>query len=387
MPVRVGTAVFHDWKAIEYPPAGWTDTFIFNLDPRAGLPPDDYVDAIRKLITPLNKLRPGASLWIKVSGPGMWYAREVQRVIRHGAGMAVAVTKADVETPWLESFSYIPYTIKVPSPPPLPTDKWGLGDLAEDSIACLRILARLDKGYTNEIASLTRKGLDSTRKILRELVDEGYAERITDFAQSAKPIQATWIGGKEISRKNAGVKKSYPFWKITRRGISIAHRSWGLPPDYHFPERKEHRTPMDSRHRRTLRQWPAWLRKAWPHADIWCGWSEVHIEGLEATPDALAWGALDGNEALFWCEVESGHSAGVLIRKKISRRLAMATAYAESLKVRLVFVLLAMPWVQEAARPALAGINSTTAVITSDWRRFGQLPVVEWGRVRMDVES
>src|SRR5512136_232274 len=212
MPVRVGTAVFHDWKAIEYPPAGWTDTFIFNLNPDAGLPPDDYVDAIRKLITQLNKLRPGASLWIRVAGPGMWYAREVKRVMRHGTGMAVAVTKGNVEMPWLESFSYIPYTIKVPSPPPPQTDEWSLMNLSDDSIACMRVLARFDKGYTNEIASLTGKGLDTTRKIMRALVNGGYAEYVTSFSRPAKPIQTTWIAGKEICRKSAGQKKSYPFW-------------------------------------------------------------------------------------------------------------------------------------------------------------------------------
>jgi hypothetical protein len=76
-----------------------------------------------------------------------------------------------------------------------------------------------------------------------------------------------------------------------------------------------------------------------------------------------------------------------LVRKKISRRLAMATAYTESLRVRLVFVLLAMPWVQEAVRPALAGINSTTAVVTADWLRFGKLPVEEWGKARLGTES
>jgi hypothetical protein len=387
MPVRVGTAVFHDWKAIEYPPDGWTDTFIFNLDPGAGLPPDDYVDAIRKLVPQVNRLHYGASLWIKVAGPGMWYAREVRRVIRHGTGMAVAVTKAEVETPRLQSFSYSPYTIKVPSPPPPQADEWFLGDLSEDAIACLRVLARLDTGYTNEVASLTGMGLDTTRKSLRGLVDVGYAEYVTGFARPAKPIQTTWIAGKEISRKCASKKRSYPFWEIRRRGISIAHRSWGIPPDYHFPERKEHRTPMDSRHRRTARLWPAWLKKAWPHVEVWGGWSEVRIAGLEATPDALAWGSIDGYEALFWCEVESGHSSGDLVRKKISRRLAMATAYTESLQVRLVFVLLAMPWVQEAVRPALAGINSTTAVVTADWLRFGKLPVEEWGKARLGTES
>jgi len=39
----------------------------------AGLPPDDYAQALRKLIWQLNKLRHGASIWVQVDGPGIWY--------------------------------------------------------------------------------------------------------------------------------------------------------------------------------------------------------------------------------------------------------------------------------------------------------------------------
>ena len=110
------------------------------------------------------------------------------------------------------------------------------------------------------------------------------------------------------------------------------------------------------------------------------------VRVVHATPDALAWGRLDGSETLFWLEVESGHSSREVIQKKMARRLGQATAYTHSLNVRLVFVLLAMPWVQEAARSALAGIPDTVAVVTSDWKEFGWLPVVEWGKVRLATE-
>ena len=149
-PVHVGTSVFHGWTAIEYPPAGWTDTFIFSMQHDAGLPPDDYAQALRKLTWQLNKLRKGASIWVQVDGPGMWYAKEVRRALR-GMPLAVAVTMSGVSQPGLESFNLIPYTIKVPSgPPPLAAD-WYLGDLSAEQIACLRVLARLQKGYTTEI--------------------------------------------------------------------------------------------------------------------------------------------------------------------------------------------------------------------------------------------
>lgn len=386
MPVRVGTSVFQDWRAIEYPPAGWTDTFVFSMQHDAGLPPDDYAEALKKLTGQLIKLRRGASVWVKVDGPGMWYAREVRRVLR-GAPLAVAVTPADVLQPRVESFSFIPQTKKVPPGLPPRAEEWYLGDLSRDALACLRVLARVHNGYTTEIAALVGFGIDLARKMLRVLIENNYAVYIDDFVKPAKPKQMTLIDGKEVGRSNPDEKKSYPFWQVTKKGTSIALRSWGLPPDHYFPERKEFRTPMDSRHRRVARQWPAWVRKAWSHAEVWTGWSEVYIKGLAATPDALAWGRLDGGETLFWLEVESGHSSRQVIQKKISRRLGQASAYSESMKVRLVFVLLAMPWVQEAARAALASIPDTVAVVTGDWKEFGKLPVVEWGKVRLAVDQ
>ena len=385
MPVRVGTSVFHSWKALEFPPAGWTDTFIFSMQSDAGLPPDAYAEVVKKLTWQLNKLRRGASVWVQVDGPGMWYGKEVRRFLR-GTPIAVAVTGVDVPQSMTESFSLSPHTIPIPSGAPPQAEDWSMGDLSRDAVACLRVLARIQDGSTSEIAALSGFGIDLARKLLRSLVEEEYGVCISDFVTPAKPKQTTLIGGREIGRSNPGEKKKARFWQPTKKGISVALRSWGLPPDYYFPERKEFRTPKDSRHRRRARQWPAWLRKAWPHVEVWSGWSEVYIKGLKATPDALAWGQMDGSETLFWLEVESGHSSGQLIQKKMSRRLSQASAYAENLGVRLVFVLLGMPWVQEAARPALAGIPPTVAVVTGDWNKFGELPVVEWGKIRLGID-
>ena len=384
-PVHVGTSVFHGWTAIEYPPAGWTDTFIFSMQHDAGLPPDDYAQALRKLTWQLNKLRRGASIWVQVDGPGMWYAKEVRRALR-GMPLAVAVTMSGVSQPELESFNLIPYTLRVPSGPPPLAAEWYLGDLSRKQLDCLRVLARLQKGYTKEIASLVGEEDEFALSMLQVLVEKEYARYITDFVAPVKPKQLTLIGGKEVGRYKLGEMKSYPFWQITKKGISIALRSWGLPPGYSFPERKEFRTPPDGKHRRISRQWLAWVRQAWSHAEIWTGWSEVYIKRLAATPDALAWGRMDGWETLFWLEVESGHSSREVLWRKLSRRLNQAYAYTQSLNVRLVFVLLAMPWVQEAARHVLTGIPDTMAVVTGDWKDFGRLPVVEWGKVRLAVE-
>jgi hypothetical protein len=225
--------------------------------------------------------------------------------------------------------------------------------------------------------------LDTARKNLRILVEEGYAVYVVDVIRPATPKQMVLIGDVTFGRANPGQKKCYPFYRITRKGSSIALRSWGIPPDYYFPERWEFRDPADSRHRKTLRKWPVWVKKGWPHVDVWAGWSEVYLKGLDATPDALAWGIFDTYETLFWLEVESGHQSSKRISQKINRRLNQAAAFAKSTRVHVVFVLLAMPWVQKAAGPALVNIQDHVAVVTGDWNDFGHLPVAEWGRVRL----
>jgi len=366
MAVRVGSAVFDDWQTLEYPPAGWTDTFILRVRHDAGLPPGDYAEGLRKLFRPLTRLRHGASVWIQVDAPGMWYAREVRRALR-GSGLPVAVTLAGVLQPKVESFSIPPADLRVPSGPPPRAEAWPT-PLPEKALRCLQALARLQEAYPAEVAALGGMGVDTARRLLKQLEAAGMVRYIAD-------------------RVTPGREKSHPFWQLTRRGTSAALRSWGLPAGYYFPERREHRTPLDGRHRRVARLWPAWVKKAWPLAEVWAGWSEVRLRGLHATPDALAWGRLDGGEVLFWLEVESGHASRELLCRKLSRRLARASIYAENLGVRLVFVLLGMPWVQAAARSALAGITGNVALVSGDWGEFGVMPGVEWGGVRLGIDG
>lgn len=390
-PVHVGTSVFHSWKSIEYPPAGWTDTFIFKMPTNAGLPPDAYAEGVKKLTWQLKELHHGkASVWIQVDGPGRWYAREVRRYLK-GASISIAVTSSSVDQPAADDFWPPPPTSRVPAPPPPQADEWFLGNLSPGELACLRVLDRLQEGYTAEIAALAGLSLDMARKNLRILVEREYATynvgavREEKHNHKLKPKQLVLIGEKSFGRVDPDEKKRYPFYEITRKGNSIALRSWGIPPGYYFPERWEFREPADSRHRKILRKWPAWLKKGWPNVQVWTGWSEVYIKGLDATPDALAWGSFDDYETLFWLEVESGHQSGERITQKINRRLNQAAAYAKSMKLHVVFVLLAMPWVQKAAGPALVNIQDHMAVVTGDWNDFGHLPVAEWAKVRLGI--
>ena len=73
--------------------------------------------------------------------------------------------------------------------------------------------------------------------------------------------------------------------------------------------------------------------------------------------DALAWGRLGAHETLFWPEVESGHSSREKIRRKVSRRLHQAMAYAEAMDVHLVFALLGMLWTICAAAEVFINLS------------------------------
>jgi hypothetical protein len=90
---------------------------------------------------------------------------------------------------------------------------------------------------------------------------------------------------------------------------------------------------------------------------------------LKANPDSLAWGNLHRVETLFWLEVESGHSSRHLILDKTPVRWLKATGYADTVGIRFDFVLLAMPWVRDAARLAFVDLSKN---VSSDCCRLEQ---------------
>lgn len=150
-----------------------------------------------------------------------------------------------------------------------------------------------------------------------------------------------------------------------------------------FSARKERRNAGGSyltndRHRRTARLWPAWLHRAWPQAEIWAGWSEVAIGRLH--PDALAWGRLDGQETLFWLEVEGGHASRAELQRRARVRCNRAILYARSFSVNLVFVILAQGWIRETIVGGFCDLPDTVSVVLADWISFGWLPAPAWGR-------
>jgi hypothetical protein len=404
MTVRLGDLRFDGWESLELP-GGWSDTFILRTSPRDGLPPGDYARVIRSLTFPVMKLRKSASLWVRVEGEGRWYAQVLRDGLR-GMRMPVVVTNTE-DRPQLWDFSFAPWVSRSPSPGP-PTAEAYLKEerLSQSGLRCLQILARADCGYTAEVASLAGLSLAMARISLQDLTGQKLVERLE---------------GKE-----------YPYWKIRRSGLSMTLRSWGLPPGQSFPRRKEQgrsaceertapkgnsrnpggmeavsfigkrrgsprrkdeitfqrevqsddevRRASSGRHRRTARLWPAWLRKAWPQAEIWAGWSEVVCGRLR--PDALCWGRLEGQETLFWLEVESGHDDGRELREKTVRRINQALVYARQFPVRLVFALLGPPRVSRELLGSVLDLPGDVAIVVEDWKNFGMLPVIEWGKVK-----
>jgi hypothetical protein len=352
MGVRVGSLAFAEWRSLPLG-RGWSDTFVFPLSAQAGLPPREYAQPLRRMARQLAGLRPGASLWIPVHAlGGGWYAEEVRQALR-GLPIAVAVTPGAAATPRLRDFSFCPGLFYTPTPSPPAAPDLEPSDLSLREVQALRVLARLETAYTAEVASLSGVSLPTARQALWGLADRRLVER----------------QGQE----------SFPIWKVRRAGVSLALRSWGVPPGVAFPTRQE-RSAGGKRHRRTARLWPAWLRSAWPQTEVWAGWSEVALGRLR--PDALAWGTLSGREALFWLEVESGKDSREVLRRKIIHRFEGALRYARRFSLSLVFALLAPAWVRQAVVGGFVGLPGDTAVVLADWKAFGELSVPRWGSAR-----
>jgi hypothetical protein len=81
--------------------------------------------------------------------------------------------------------------------------------------------------------------------------------------------------------------------------------------------------------------------------------------------------------------VESGHKSRAEILEKVRYKFLAASRDAEKAHMNLVFALLGMPWVVDVAQAAFSGIGGHTAVVLADWKAFGRLPVIQWGRVRL----
>ncbi|MEP0807266.1 MAG: hypothetical protein HRF47_17425 [Chloroflexota bacterium] len=364
MTVRIGNVTFSDWVSLSFQ-NGWTDTFIFRIDARACIPPFCYEEPLRRMASHANRKRPGASLWVQVDAPGEWFMLEVRRSLR-GLALPYAVTLAGKTPNWLD-FSRPPRLF--PSQHPRPPDvEESYAPVSWEELRCLQALGRMEKGNTHEIASLVGLPADVTEKLLahleeRELVVYKTSSKIR--RGKARPAQMDL----------------FPLWHLRPKGLSLALRSWGIPKGVEFTSRKEENLQqIGYGHRHISRVWSAWLKSAWSHAEIWAGWSEVRIPELSVIPDGLAWGRIQGYETLFWLEVGDDHKDRDEITEITTKRLEQALSLCKRTGVRLVYVQLSRKWVHESARWACVDLPEEVAVVFGNMKRFGELPVMEWGR-------
>lgn len=364
MTVQLGDVTFSDWVSLEYE-GGFTDTFIFHIDALNGLPPFGYRPLLQRLVAELSKKRRGASLWIQVTSPGEWYVMEVKRSMTDGFSVPYVVTSND-KTPDYLNFSFGPrlFASSLPRPPKVDDE---FSRFSHEELKCLQVLTRNLKGSEKEIASLTDLPETTTNDVLRDLQKSKMA-----FFKLGEVIQ------KDKSKPK--MMDPYPMWHPTRKGRSVALRSWGVSSGVDFSGVKELSPHLiGTSHRTISRRWMAWLRSAYPLTKIWAGWTEVQLPETFVRPDALAWGRIQGFETLFWLEIGDEHKGRKDIERITKIRLASALKFSQATGVRLVYAQISPKWVQKAVCIALGPLTWDMAALMASTRRLGNLPTVEWG--------
>jgi hypothetical protein len=364
MTVRVCDVTFSDWVSL--PMEGkYTDTFIFRISSQACLPPFVYGPLLRRVVAKIRHKRPCASLWVQVDAPGQWLAVAIHHALR-GLNLPFIVTQ-EGGTPTYARFSLPPVLSysRLPDPPVIDLK---LPNATEDELRCLQALGRMIKGQPDEIASLAGLPVDLTLDLLSSL---------------ERKVLVVHKISRKITRGKTRPEQFdiFPLWHTTPKGLSIALRSWGVPKGIEFTTRLEkNRAQIGYGHRHIARLWPAWLKAAWPHAEIWAGWSEVHIPGTFVIPDALAWGRMHGYETLFWLEVGDTHKSRKKINQITTNRLEKAMTLCKRTGMRLVYTQLSTKWVQEVVARACVVLSPEVAVVMGNRGMFGELPPVEWGK-------
>ena len=362
MTVRIGDVSFADWTSLQYS-AGWTDTFIFRIDAHACIPPFNYEPLIRRLVAHVVNKRSCASIWVQVDSPGEWFAAEVRRSLR-GLKLPFVVTRTGC-TPAFEDFSLRPTLFHNPLPHP-PIMGEISSSISPDELRCLQALGRMVEGNEHEVAVLA----DLPMEVVRNILDKLESENLVKTTNNPK----TKRGKSKPTQLDL-----FPFWQLRPKGLSLVLRSWGAPKGVQFTARKEaHLQQIGYDHRHTSRLWRKWLMTAWPGVEIWTGWSEVRIPESRVVPDGLTWGRY---ETLFWLEVGDAHKSEDKIMEITRKRFLHARRLCQRTGVRLVYTQLSTDWVHDAARWACVDLTDEEAVVMGQLRRFGELPMLEWGKI------
>ena len=339
------------------------DVFKHSISATDGLPPYAQARLIDLISFLLRKGRQQPCLWVSVDTPGEWYLKEIKRLVRYRIPTII------LEKNWIPggAYTYRPnayhfydWSLEYPEGINSPYI-CGQDGIKAKSLRVLRILARLKTAHTVEIASLAGYSKTSIRSRLKEL-------------KSKEMIEWKRIG-------------KYDGWEIKTKGIRQAHRSWNIPKGAHFARYRGEVRYSGERHKRVSRMWRAWLEAAYSNVEIWESWTEALLQ--RGIPDALAWGQVDGDEILFWLEVDSGHSSHDVIYKRYRDRLFVAADHAYHWKIKMVFCMMGPPWVVRSFSHCLGGIllKKNFAVIGHDWREFGKLPLYSFGRWREDLDA
>ena len=348
------------WEPVRWS-SGWLDLFRYPINSRDGLPPSARAEAIIAVMKQLKKYRKSPSLWVTVEGPGKWYINELRNVVSE-CSQSIAISAAGPDLSF-SSFLKIPgiYPVK-PSAPEFPTyvfDEFSLPQKERAKLQVLRALARMSIAGTKEIASTSGFSHTYMRKLLPELVREGY-----------------------VLYHEKGVKEKRiksPVWQIKRTGIQYVHQSWNIPNNLRFKGIRVEQKYAGQKHRKIARMCWAWLKEAYgSDYEIWQAWPEPSIGN--AHPDALAWGSYKGIETFAWLEVESGKKSGKRIANDILNRYEQANRISEAHDMPMIFVVLAQRWVLTSLQNnALFFIPSNVALIFENWRNVGYLSTPNFG--------
>src|SRR5258706_2686308 len=240
MTVRVGNATFDEHVSIEIFPGQWTDTFVYPISYKHGLPPWDYAEAVRLLAPTLQKLRKGgATLWVPVeTAPdckGLWFYRSVKESLM-GMPVPVAVTQGRDRLPQIGDFTFFPRVLPSPAPGGATNaEKWSPDGLSDHAIISLQVLNRITVGFTAEIASLAGVSKPTARQALRDLVERGFISKINgtqdiDSHLEKKRRQTKQPIEDPDSQDGApGEDEKYSYWRINPSWVAFARRSIGVP--------------------------------------------------------------------------------------------------------------------------------------------------------------
>jgi hypothetical protein len=133
--------------------------------------------------------------------------------------------------------------------------------------------------------------------------------------------------------------------------------------------------------------WPEWLKKSYGVSmELWDCWTEIYLKP-GGYPDALAWGRYNGEEMLFWLEVDTGHMGYITMIRKYQHRWQNAAQYAKMVGLRIIFVLLAPPWVANRSRDAFIGLPVHLAAITHEWGILVRSPIQNLARGFRGLET